>query len=385
MCIAVIVGAGKGKRMKSKENKILLPLREKPVIYHAIKRFEECARIGCIILVVNKDDEEEIRNLAGSSGFKKITRIVRGGKERQDSVYNGMMAAGKARDDEIILIHNAANPHVSGKTINDVIEAAREFGAAAAGMRSEDTLKEVDEEGFVANTIDRARVWRMQTPQAFKFSVAKEAFMKAYSEGYYATDDASLVERIGVKVKVVETNKENIKITTPEDMAYSEKIVSCPRIGIGQDSHRFDSRQKKLFLGGVLIENEPGLEANSDGDVILHAVFNALAQAMGMRSIGCYADKLCREKGVTDSKEYVKLILGKVKENGFLINNIGIMVEAKKPRLEMYHDKIKKSIAGMLETAEDRIGLTFTSGEELTDFGKGLGMQCFAVVSLARL
>ena len=121
-----------------------------------------------------------------------------------------------------------------------------------------------------------------------------------------------------------------------------------------------------------------------DGDVVLHAVFNALSQAVGGRSIGYYADPLYFEKGISDSKEYTKVIMKLIKEKGYKINNIGIMIEAKKPILEPHSDAIKKSLAGIFDVHENQIGLTFTTGESLTAFGKGEGMQAFAIVSLVK-
>jgi len=379
MNTAIIVGAGKGERMNSKINKILLTLAEKPIIYPTIKVFEDSDLIDNIILVINKDDEGEIKNLVRQYNFKKIKKIIEGGKERQDSVYNGLKAIENADNEDIILIHNAVNPFVDKKTIKELIEETKTHGAAVAAIKSEDTLKEVNEDNFVAKTLDRSKIWRMQTPQAMKYGLAKKAFEKAYKDNFYATDDVALIERLGEKVKIIETNKENIKITTPEDLQLAEKIKIGARIGLGQDSHSFEEKEKPLILGGIEIPNEPGLKANSDGDVILHTLFNALSQAIGYKSIGCYADKMCLEQGITDSKEYLKVILEKLKEENYKINNVGIMMELKKPNLGQYHDKIKESLSNLLKIEKNKIGLTFTSGDNLTEFGKGLGIQCFVV------
>ena len=174
-----------------------------------------------------------------------------------------------------------------------------------------------------------------------------------------------------------------MKINAPQDLELAEKIKSATRIGLGQDSHGFEEEKEKLLvLGGVLIPNEKGLKGNSDGDVILHALFNSVSQAIGERSISYYADKMCLEQGITDSKEYLKVILNKLKEKNYKINNVGIMIEAKKPKLEPYHAKIKQSLSNLLKINKEQIGLTFTSGESLTDFGKGLGIQCFVITTL---
>lgn len=156
------------------------------------------------------------------------------------------------------------------------------------------------------------------------------------------------------------------------------------RIGIGHDSHKFSvSKDKKLILGGFIVPNETGLEANSDGDVILHALFNAISTAIGESSLGVYADKMC-ENGIIDGKEYLYLVLNKMKNKNLEINNVSISVEAMKPKLEKYNDEIKNSLSKILKIEKDKIGIAFTSGEGLTPFGKGKGMQCFAVVSLIK-
>jgi len=382
MNIAIILAAGKGKRMESNVNKVLLTLTDKPVIYHTIKVFEDCKDINEIILVANKDNINKLKGLIKKHNFKKIKKIIEGGKYRQDSVYNGLKAI-KAKEDDIVLIHNGANPFVTEKTIIDSIKAAEQYGASAVAFPAEDTIKAVDEHYFVSKTLDRSKLWQMQTPQTIKYSLAIKAFEKAYKNNYYGTDDVNLVEKLGHRVKIVECSRDNIKITTKNELETLRALKKTNRFGIGQDSHRFTKKEKPLILGGILIPNEKGLEANSDGDVILHSLFNALSQAIGKKSLSYYADPMCK-KGIKDSKEYLKVILKKVKDEGYEINNIGIMIEAKKPRLEHYEIKIKENIAKLCSIDKNQVGVTTTSGEELTAFGKGLGIQVFSVVTVAK-
>lgn len=155
------------------------------------------------------------------------------------------------------------------------------------------------------------------------------------------------------------------------------------RVGLGMDSHRFAVENKDLILGGVTIEGEIGLEANSDGDVVLHALFNSISQALGKSSISVYADPMCK-KGIIDSAEYLKVILGIMHEKGYEIGNIGIMIEAKRPKILDHEEKIKEKIALICGISKDQIGITATTGEGLTVFGQGLGIQCFAIVNLVR-
>ena len=379
MNYAIIVAAGKGKRMNSKVNKILLLLDEKPILYHSIKPFEKSALIDKIFLIAGKEDVVDLGGVVRAGGFKKV-EIVEGGEERQDSVYNGLRAL-DAKDEDIVLIHNGVNPFVSSELISKVVDGVKIYGACAVAYRAKDTIKEVDEEGFVLRTLDRNRLWQMQTPQAAKYKLLVRAFVKAYNDGYYGTDDVELIERIGERVKVIECDRENFKITQPADLENAKLLLNADRVGVGLDSHRFTDEMKKLVLGGVEILGEKGIEANSDGDVILHSLFNALSSAVGGRSLGFYADHLCN-KGVKDSVVYLKVALEMVREKGFKINNIGVMVEGSKPRLDKYEELIKGRIAEICGVDYSKVGLAVTSGEDLSAFGKGEGVQVYSIVSL---
>lgn len=157
------------------------------------------------------------------------------------------------------------------------------------------------------------------------------------------------------------------------------------RVGYGTDSHSFEnSRIKPLVLGGIKLNDKNGLKANSDGDVILHALFNALSQACGGESLGYYADPLF-QKGITDSREYLKIALEMVSDSGYRVNNIGIMVEAKTPRISYENiGRMKRSISRLTGITEKDTGITFTSGEGLTAFGRGKGILAHAIVSLLK-
>lgn len=156
------------------------------------------------------------------------------------------------------------------------------------------------------------------------------------------------------------------------------------RIGLGQDSHRFSQDEnKKLILGGVEIADEGGLEANSDGDLILHAICAAIEQALGRTNFSVYADAMCKD-GITNSVEYLRMALGHMREDGFMINNLGISIEAKHPKILPIEDKIKDSLVKLLEIEKNAIGINATTGEGLTAFGRGEGMQALVVISLIK-
>jgi len=156
------------------------------------------------------------------------------------------------------------------------------------------------------------------------------------------------------------------------------------RIGMGQDSHKLTKNPaKKLVLGGIEIEDENSFEGNSDGDVIIHALCNALEQAIGGNSLAVYSDQMCKE-GITDSKEYLKVAMEHIKERGYAVNNIGISIEAKYPMILPLAYKMRNTLSPILEISNDAIGINATSGEGMTAFGKGEGVQAFAIVSLIK-
>ncbi len=156
------------------------------------------------------------------------------------------------------------------------------------------------------------------------------------------------------------------------------------RVGLGQDSHRFSHVHEKrpLMLGGIRIQGHLGLKGNSDADVILHSLFNAIAQIISWKSLGSHADKMCKEKGITDSKEYLKAPLKRLKKMDYEITTVGVTIECKKPKIDPVSDEIRKSIAKILGIEKDQVGIIATSGERLTPFGRGEGIQVFSVVTV---
>src|SRR3989338_3625970 len=379
MNYAIITCAGIGKRMQSEISKVFLLLDKEPLIERTLRVFQSCDMIDEILLVAREQDKGEMERLTQSK-FPKVKRVVLGGEKRQHSVYNGLLSI-EAKADDIILVHNGVNPFVDDKTLRECIDAARKYEAAVVGFKARDTLKEIDEKGFVAGTLDRSKVWQAQTPQAFRYGTLLKAHKEAEKDEFLGTDDVMLVERLGKRVKMVECARENIKITLPNDLEFANKLLSTSRIGFGMDSHRFVAEgDKKLMVGGIEAEGK-GFDANSDGDVVLHALFNAISQGLGEKSLGHYADPMC-EKGITDSAEYVRLMLGIMKERGYALGNVGIMLERKVPKVAPIEDRMKERLSQLLNLETSAIGITATSGEALTAFGKGVGMQCFCVATL---
>lgn len=221
---AIILAAGQGKRMDNRLNKQFLLLQGMPIIVHTLKVFQAAAEIDRCILVCGRGEEdfydsEKLRNL----GITKGVQVVPGGRERQDSVYCGL--ANVSEDCSYVMIHDGARPLVTAGIISRVAEAVRVNGAAAVGVPVKDTIKRAGTGDLITETLVREGLWHMQTPQAFRRELIVEAHEQAQKAGYYGTDDASLVERMGGAVKIVPGSYENLKITTPEDIIIAEALL----------------------------------------------------------------------------------------------------------------------------------------------------------------
>jgi 2-C-methyl-D-erythritol 4-phosphate cytidylyltransferase len=221
---ALIPAAGMGKRMGRAVAKQFLPLGDRPMLAHTLMAFQRAALIDEIIPVLSKEDMEScLREVIEQYHITKVKTLVVGGKERQDSVYNGLM---KLEDDKgVVLIHDGVRPFVSQEMIAEAADLAKKGECVAVGVPLKDTVKEVGPDGWVKNTLDRSRLWAIQTPQAFPVKLLKRVYSEAYRHRFYGTDDATLVERAGTKVRVIMGSYENIKITTPEDLLLAEEIL----------------------------------------------------------------------------------------------------------------------------------------------------------------
>jgi 2-C-methyl-D-erythritol 4-phosphate cytidylyltransferase len=221
---AIIVAAGQGVRMGTNVDKLFIELAGRPLIAHTWQRFDSCACIDEIVLVVRSGAEETIRKMPKRLGFQKPFRIALGGRERQDSVWNGLQAV--ARNAEIVAIQDGARPCTSDELIHATMDVARELGAAVAAQRVTDTIKRADNSGRIEATVDRARLWAVQTPQAFRLEVIRQAMEAVRRTGAVVTDDTAACELIGQPVKLVESTLPNPKATSPADLPYIEMLLT---------------------------------------------------------------------------------------------------------------------------------------------------------------
>ena len=223
MNIALIPAAGTGSRIGGPRAKQFLELDGTPILIHTLHRFEECERIDQIVVVLPAAETAGFLALAAKYNLKKITRVISGGSERQESVAKGLESI-NSPNAEIVVVHDGVRPFVTVSQIIDVIERAKEVGAALLALPVTDTVKEVND-GLVTRTLDRKHIYLAQTPQAFRVELLREAHRKAKAENLLATDDAALVERLGASVAIVEGSSRNIKITRPSDLALAELIL----------------------------------------------------------------------------------------------------------------------------------------------------------------
>jgi 2-C-methyl-D-erythritol 4-phosphate cytidylyltransferase len=217
----IIPAAGQGTRMGAGKNKLLLELNGIPVLIHTLRVFEEDENCKGMILAVHHQDEMEFRALLEKYNIDKVLNFVPGGQDRQHSIYNALKTV---NSNDIILVHDGARPFIQKEQIDRLTETAIEKDAAIMGVPAKDTMKRV-QGGVVVETVERSSLWAVQTPQAFRMSVLRQAYEKAESENFVGTDDASLVERLGHPVSIVEGDYDNIKLTTPEDLFFAEAIL----------------------------------------------------------------------------------------------------------------------------------------------------------------
>ena len=221
---ALVPAAGMGRRMGRTVAKQFLPLGDKPMLAHTLLAFQRSSEIDEIILILSQEDMEHcLRDVIEAFHLTKVRTLVVGGKERQDSVFNGIQKLEK--DAAVVLVHDGVRPFVTADMIKECVDLARKGECVTVGVPLKDTIKEVDDHGKILRTLDRGRLWAIQTPQAFPAKALRKAHEESYKKKFTGTDDATLVERNGLAVRVIMGSYENIKITTPEDLVLAEEIL----------------------------------------------------------------------------------------------------------------------------------------------------------------
>lgn len=357
----LLLAAGKSKRFGGKD-KLSLLLGGKPIIQWSLDVFQN-------------------HPLA-----KKIFTTPRNlnTKSRQESVYKMLQRIKKLKP-EYLLIHNAANPFVTEDEIFQCayfLQKHLMIDGVAVGHKVTSTVKMVLPGNIAKKTLDRNMLWQMETPQLVRFQHFYEAHQKAKKAKFEATDDLAMLEWAGKKTAVVDASENNFKITTPRDYELAKVIVGDRpdnvRVGMAEDTHVFSRTHRGLRLGGVLFPKFQKLEANSDGDVCLHAIASAISQGLGEGSLGTFADRMYKQ-GIKDSKKYLQYILKKMKKQNLQIQHLGLHFEGQQPKIDPLSSTLKSSLLKLLEIPTQNIGITAETGEQESN-----GLRCVATVTIAQ-
>ncbi|MFH1848411.1 MAG: 2-C-methyl-D-erythritol 4-phosphate cytidylyltransferase [Candidatus Omnitrophota bacterium] len=222
---AIVASAGSGKRLKGRIRKPYLALCGKPIIIRTLEALSASKKIDGIVVVVNRRDQKRCAGLIKKYRVRKVKKIIPGGAERSDSVLRGLGSLDG--DTDLVVIHDGVRPFISGALIDRSIDAAKRFGAAVVGVPVVSTIKEVDGNCRIVSTPQRNRFWFSQTPQVFRKELILRGYRKSARDGFYSTDDSAYVERLGIKVRLIEGSYGNIKITTKEDLEIAKELVRC--------------------------------------------------------------------------------------------------------------------------------------------------------------
>ena len=372
----VVLAAGSGRRCGQERNKMFIRIGNMSVLERSLTAFEQSGCFDHIILVYRGCDRVETENAAKRVLSLPFT-LVEGGRERQFSVENALHAI---QDADIVAVHDGARCFIKPEVIRACIEKARETGAAAAGVKTRDTIKVVDGD-IIKETLDRNRLVNIQTPQVFRYELLKNAHESAASDGFLGTDECILLERLGLPVSFIESRYDNIKITTREDIVHGMAIAGVhTRTGIGCDAHRLQ-QGRRLVLGGVEIPYEKGLLGHSDADVLLHAVIDALLGAAAAGDIGRHFPETEEYRGIS-SLELLRRTKDIVAEKGYGIVNIDATIVMQAPKLAPYIDLMRANIAAALQIDEGSVSVKAKTTEGMGFEGSGEGTSAIAIATL---
>jgi len=378
---AIIAAGGAGRRLGGAVPKQLLELDGRSILERSVDAFAQHPAIAETIVVLPP-------NLAAAPPAWLIARgprvrVVAGGERRQDSVANGFDAVDASTD--VVLVHDAARPFVTAEVISRVIAATAAHGAAIAGVPVSDTVKRVEAgkaDPVIVETISRDTLYLAQTPQGFAHRVLRDAVALGRS-GVEATDEAALAERAGHHVSIVDGARSNMKITTSEDLeAAARGAGRTSRVGTGYDLHRLVSG-RRLILGGVEVPSELGALGHSDGDVICHAVTDALLGAVSAGDIGQHFPDSDPAWKDASSLAMLKQVATLIRSHGFTVVNVDVVVILERPKLGAYRTRIRDSVASALGVAADAVGVKAKTNEGVDAVGRGEAIAAHAIALLS--
>ncbi|MBQ7923747.1 MAG: 2-C-methyl-D-erythritol 4-phosphate cytidylyltransferase [Clostridia bacterium] len=365
----IICAAGKGARAGFDKNKLLVPFQGSTALEKSLSAFD-FPTVNEIVIAASHEDFSEISALC-----KKYERtsVVLGGETRSASVYNALQTV----QSDIVLIHDGARPFVTREVIERCIQSVKSFGSGICAIPCTDTVA-VAEKSKIQSVPDRNTLWQIQTPQGF----FRENILAAYQQAIETanasyTDDSSVFAAFCGKPVLCDGAKENIKLTHASDFA-----DNTARCGFGVDTHAFGKEQTYITLGGVKIPSETGLIAHSDGDVLIHALMDALLSAAGLKDIGHYFPDTDEQWKNADSMKMLETVVGILAEIGYSVKNVSVSVQAEKPRLAKHIDEMKNRLSSALKVDPTAVGITAGTNEGLGYVGEGKGITVYAYALL---
>ena len=392
---AILAAGGRGARMGAQVPKQLLKLGGRTILQRSFDTLEQMDSIDEIIVALPSDLAANPPAFLTSS--RKEVHVVDGGERRQDSVANAFNKVKIDRTDRV-LIHDAARPFATPNLFHSVIESSRQYDAVTAGLRPTDTVKQVHEKQpgaqlpLVSSTLPRESLYLVQTPQIFLTGHLAEAIALARGSAS-ATDEATLLERAGFPVAVVDGEPTNIKITTEQDLRVAEALIGqagpvpqplslLPRIGIGYDLHRLEPG-RKFILGGIEIKHETGFIGHSDADVLCHALTDAILGAAAMGDIGRHFPDTDPAWKDADSIQLLLQAVRLVRDAGFVVVNLDAVVIAELPKLSPHVDAIRQNLASRIGIDVRAISVKGKTNEKIGELGRNEAVAVHAVALLA--
>ena len=366
MITAIICAAGKGTRAGFSENKVLHELGGLPVLSWSLSAFS-AAGSDEIIVACSEADEARVKALLAPF---PAARTMRGGSTRGESVYNALRCA----QGDIVLVHDAARPFVSHKTIRACVESVKQYGSGVCAIPASDTVA-LAADGNIFSVPARETAFLVQTPQGFYRDKLLAAYEKARAEGLSFTDESGVYAQYVAPPRIVAGERENRKLT------YAEDFLPAERVGFGVDTHAFGEGDH-VILGGVRIPHGRGLLAHSDGDVVCHALMDALLSAAGLDDIGHHFPDTDERFRGADSMELLRKVVVMLSKAGYAAKNASISVIAEQPRLSPFIAQMKENLAGTLGVRKSAVGIAAGTNERLGYVGEGKGITVYATVLL---
>lgn len=380
---AIVLAGGSGSRMGAECNKVLLPLDGEPILCRSVEAFR--GLVEGIVLVARAEDMSACRSLMSRWGLAGLIRAYApGGMDRQASVRNGLEALPDHCDK--VLVHDAARAMVTPEVIRRVMDSVELCGTGVASVKVVDTIKRVDRGEKVIDTPERAQLRAVQTPQGFTTALLRKAHLQAQIDGYRGTDDASLVERLGVAVQLTEGSEDNFKLTTPRDLFWAETLLERKRerraptlrVGQGYDVHRL-VEGRRLILCGVQIPHTLGLLGHSDADVALHALMDAMLGAMALGDIGKHFPDTDDAYAGADSMALLARVVALLEAHHARVANCDITIVAQKPKLLPHIPQMRENVARVLGLETGCVNVKATTTEQLGFEGAQEGISAQAV------